>query len=50
MQMLRLTYAHSIIDKRKESINDVAVCFLACSFSKPKTNSALTDHHVSKFV
>lgn len=48
MQMLRLTYAQSIIDRRKESINYVAVCLLACSFSKPKMNLALTDHHVSK--
>lgn len=49
MQMLRLTYAQSI-DKKKESINYVAVCFLACSLSKSKIILALTDNHVSKFV
>lgn len=48
MQMLRLTYAQSTTDKSKKSINYITVCLLACSFSKPKMNWALTDHHVSK--
>lgn len=48
MQILRLTYTQSIIGRSKESINYIAFCLLACLFSKPKMNLALTDHHVSK--